>query len=371
MRSYLKSGIAILCVLLGSVRLYSSANPRQIALMQKVPAPQLHSTATESPIRFTYRFGQTELQVKSVREPGHWHLGLDLNLSEYLGSRAVGDLIEEYLLAYLAGADLGDYGLKSNLSTFSTSDLAARIPSLKANSRISTQTLEDNAIQIDLENTQIKLSFQIALSLQTLYGMQDKKDLEEGLWRQLLGPELTLPQAVYPSMADITPYQDSLYVWERAVFDHLFSASLFLMVDDGKLSFVNSSQYSLETLINYLLQPQTFDHEQVINLRYNMYGNRHESIQVAYPKLFGTLSSGMKTAVLISPLEAEYSQVMLIFYDSLTGVRHILYGNVDPEAIASGRVKTLNLRLMSHIIGSAENMQYKPGKEPPWQVKIK
>ncbi|MCB5253897.1 MAG: hypothetical protein PHY24_04125 [Candidatus Cloacimonetes bacterium] len=363
MMSYLKSCIAILCIVFGSVKLSGSANLCQLSLMQKVPAFQLQSIATEPPIGLTCQFGETELQVSSFQEIEHWQQGLDLDLSEYLGSQVVGELIEEYILAYLAGADLDGYGLKSNLSTFSKSDLAAMIPSFKANSRITAQTLEDTAILVEFENTQIKLFFQIPLSLEVLYKNQDKKDLEDRLWQQLLGSDSTLPELRYPAMEDIIPYQDSLYVWERAVFDNLFSASLFLVAEGGRLSFVDSVHHPLETLMNYLLLPQAFDHDVSIKLRYNMYGNRHENIRVAYPKLFAALSSGMETAVLISPFEEKSANVMLIFYDSLTGIRHVLYGCMDLELIGSERMKTIDMKLMSHIIGSVEKTQYNPEKK--------
>lgn len=339
--------------------------------MKMMPSPIPQNTVAESPIRFKFQIAQTKLQVINVRESGHWHLGLDLQLSEYLGSQSVGDLIEEYLLAYLAGAELSAYRVKSNLSTFNISDLAAGITSFQTDLRVITQSLESKEIQVVLENSQIKISFQIPLSFESLYGNLDKKDLEEAFWRQLQTPELSLPEVVYPSLEELIPYKDSLYVWEVAAFDSLFSASLFLMLNDGNLSYVNSPKYPLETLHNNLLIPQACNRELKVNLKYIMYGKRNESMQLDYRKLFGVLSSGMKTGMLISPREEGSSQVMLVFWDSLTGVRHIVYGNIDPEAIVSGRIKTLNLKLISHIIGSAENTKYTPGKEPPWQVEMK
>ncbi|GAB1468848.1 hypothetical protein MASR2M64_16080 [Candidatus Cloacimonadota bacterium] len=341
-------------------------------LIAKIPFLNSQKSSDDTALRFSHPFGQEHLELIYINKAGNTQIGLDLKLSELLGSNVLGELIEEYLLAYLLNCKLDSYTLKATIPQLSKPDLAAKINSLKSAIQLNMQKTDGKLIMVDIYNPQIKLKFEIPLSLIALYG-KDKKDLEIELHRQITSTALSQQQYIpyYPDIEQLSPYRDSLYVWEKPALDSLFTAPLFFALQDSKLHHVFSPQYPLESLYNYLLIPRLLAPDLPVSLKHNLYGNSSKQVQIPFSALHSLLSQGMSTAVNISQIDQHKYAVMLLFYDSLTGVRHLLHGSFDADQLFCSQPKEIELTLYSYIIGDAEALHSPSYREPLWQINIK
>ncbi|MDD2229285.1 MAG: hypothetical protein PHY48_07735 [Candidatus Cloacimonetes bacterium] len=345
---------------------------RQDVLIGKIPRLHALNSSVETVIRFSHPIGQENIELIYVNQDGHRHIGVDLNLAEQLESRVVGEKIEEYMLAYLLDCNLENYALKASIPQLNKQDLAAKITTLKLAMQLNTQTADDRLIQIEINNPKLNLKFEIPLDLAALYG-KDKKDLEEELHQQIVSVGHSKPHNTtdYPDLEQLSPYQDSLYVWEKPALDSLFTAPRFLAMQDAKLLDIFNPQYPLESLFNYLQTPQMLHSAIPVLLKHNLYGNSSKQARVPFSALHKLLSQGMSTALNIRPIDQKKYAVMLFFYDSVTGVRHLLHGSFDAEQLFCSQHKEIALTLYSYIIGDAEDMQNQSNREPLWQINIK
>lgn len=341
-------------------------------LIQNHRFPVSQSSNANPAQKLNHSLNGIEYKLILVRNNGIRHIGLDLDLAEHCRSQALGNLLEEYLLAYILNFNLEAYEIRATWPKLGRADILKRIPSLTQSLSIETRHYAENKILVELKNSSLSISMEIPLDLKTLYGL-DKKELEElSLMRFRSGHKRKAsPALIYPATDKLSPHRGNILVWEKAWLDSLMSGSLYLSPKGNSYSLVLDRNYPYESLLNYLLAPQVSDRKIDLMLSIGAYGHKMQKAQISYPDLYAELTDGMACAAGISQRENGDYYVVIIFYDEVTQVRHMLYGSVNPGILWSDNPPRLSLSLLNWVVGDAQNLEFNKNKSPLWQVNIK
>lgn len=351
----------------------STLPPRLHSLYSKLES-QITSSLTSSSsdsIRFTLDMEDEKIPIIVLRSGEITHIGLDLNMAQLCSSPALAKLVEQYLLAYLLNCDLKAYDFKVSFSQSKSALIKAGIRSLSSNLDMSLNKNADIMINLLLSNPQIKINFELPLNLYTIYGL-DKKEMEDAIQHSINKKnEMPYPAASFPIISNLLPYKDELYVWEKTFLDTLLIGSLFLHTQKDSLKYVMEAKYPVESLINYLLLPTAFQCKIPTELEHLMYGKQKKVLQTDFCHLYSNLSTDMEVAVALYPENENRYSLLLIFFDRLTGIRHMLSGSYNPESLFKYEPEPMKLKLYTWISGSATEFHPLSEKQARWQLKIK
>ncbi len=365
--------VLMFCLSIFGLALFGEDHPRYrniYKIMQK-EHPGIFTDLSPGTHKLQYPYEADFIPV-IISSTGIPHLGLDLNLAQLCGSAAIGNSIEQYLLAYLLGAKTNLYDFKVSHRNYSQTDYKKGILSLRQELNLSTKIETGKSIEVILENTQIEIKFELPMAIDALYGM-DKKDLEEYTYRILKAPEPPPPVSNLdvPDLNLLALYKDALYVWERSNLDSLFVNVVFLNEKDSLFTYVYEPKYPVESMINSFLLPQMSEIDRIVDLEYVMYGKQIKRIRIPYHKLFSILANGMDTALAMSRVKDNVYSIVILFYDRSSGIRHMLNGNFNPVEMFNMEQKPIEMKLHAWITGSATDLQSQDGKQPRWHIQIR
>ncbi len=341
-------------------------------LVQNYRFPASHSSTANPSLKLNHPINGIEYRLIVVKNNGIRHIGLDLDLAEHCRSQALGNLLEEYLLAYVLNYNLDAYEIRATWPRLSRSEILKRIPSLAQSLSIETKHNTKENILVVLKNSSLNISLEIPLNLKSLYGL-DKKELEElSLTRYRSEQKRKASLAlVFPDKELLSPYRGNLLIWEKTWLDSLMSGSLYLSPTGKSYTLVLDRKYPAESVLNYLLAPHVSGKEIDLALSIGAYGHKTQKAQISYLELYQELSDGMACAAGISQKDNGDYYVVLIFFDEVTQVRHMLYGSINPDILWGDSRPKLSLSLLNWVVGDAQSMEFNKNKNPLWQIDIK